>query len=544
MPNVTTNPVATIHVDALLQAAQHLNPRHHPIDEGDLDDDGQVGCYTFDCPVCGQVDSVNINHAMGNGVVTHVTCDLSWPTCRNGDILQKLGLPQPPALTEYDDFNVFEDEETAPPLKPADDDFDDMLLGLREDYKMQVRDDLELEENSEGEFKASDGISVREWLAELLQTEMQRVQDGLPPREAVLAFYREKIEERSHETLVQQAARFERKAAEKVLLTLEQAQNASLDSCLAPPFTGEIKPVKWIIPNWLENGTVTLLAGKGGVGKSRLALQTAVQLALGGGRCIFGDGAPLFRTARQVKTLYLSWEDDVGEYHRRLASQIHPETPPTPETAQTLDIINQCIRFADLRERGPLWAPWEGGSKHTDTVCEQTPLFKHIAESAAEHGAELIVVDTVAAAFQGNENNRALVRQFVTALSVLANNLNASVLLISHPSKSSDVSGSTDWENGCRAVWNLQRHDDGLLLVHRKANHAPIQEDIYLAGQHYPYHAENISVKRTEIASTGTKMCKGYEGYTCDMELAGRAERCPECKHKHNHIKRHGRASS
>ncbi|MYH19503.1 MAG: AAA family ATPase [Gemmatimonadetes bacterium] len=405
---------------------------------------------------------------------------------------------------------------------------------LRLDYKEALHDDMRIEENG---GSSEDMVIAKEWLKELLDTEMAKAENGGKPDEAVLAFYREKIEEQSRERLISRAASFDKNAADKVLLTLEQAQVQSLDECIAPPFTGETRPVHWVIPDWLECGSVTLFAGKGGTGKSRVALQTAVQLALGGGRPVFGDIAPLFVTTKQVRTLYLSWEDDAEEYHRRLASQIKPETPPTEATAKTLDIINDCIRFVDLRERGPLWAPWAGGSKHTDTICEKTPLFDYVAEAATEHKAKLIVVDTVAAAFQGNENNRALVRQFVTALSVLSNQLDASVLLISHPSKSSDVSGSTDWENGCRAVWNLERKDDVLQLIHRKANHAPIQNDVYLAAEHYPYHAIEKPVVEQKAAHSAPKICKGYEGYTCDVEVEGRAHRCAQCKEKSDRVR-------
>ena len=47
---------------------------------------------------------------------------------------------------------------------------------------------------------------------------------------------------------------------------------------------GPPPPRRWLVEDWLPAGRVTLLAGQGGVGKSRLALQLAAGIASGGGR--------------------------------------------------------------------------------------------------------------------------------------------------------------------------------------------------------------------------------------------------------------------
>ena len=66
-----------------------------------------------------------------------------------------------------------------------------------------------------------------------------------------------------------------------------------------------------------------------------------------------------------------------------------------------------------------------------------------------------------AAAFGGNENSRSEVRAFVSALDAWACSARCAVLLISHPSKASEgeaaiYSGSTDWRNSVRALWELR----------------------------------------------------------------------------------------
>lgn len=518
------NLVDTLTVDQLLPAVQALNPQPDPGPHpDDLDDDNSIGVLSFDCPVCGEAEGVLINYTRETGIVTELDCN--GQDCLTGFVLEKLGLPAPPELTKDETF--FDEDGDSTPYTPNLDPDDLSLEEMRESYDRWRHS------------SAATDDEKTDWLNGILDTEMYRKSKGLPPHEGVLAFIKELAQEKKTDTLTHQAASLNPRAMEELLAEFEQPYTESLAQQIAPPFTGTTVPVKWVIPDWLELGTVTLLAGKGGVGKSRLALQTAVQLALGGGRYILGDGAPLFRTAKQARTLYLSWEDDGHEYHRRLAAHINPGSAPDANTTATMKLVDDCIHFADLRERGPLWEPHKGGGGHIATKGEETNLFKQVAEYAAEYQTGLVVVDTVAAAYLGDENIRTLVRSFVTALSVLANQTGAAILLVTHPSKSSDVSGSTDWENACRTVWQLQREGDGLLLVHRKANHAPIQDSIYLDGQHYPYHASEMPEKLTESGQGAIKLCKGYMDYTCDVEVAGRVQRCPDCKSKHDHWRKH-----
>ena len=65
-------------------------------------------------------------------------------------------------------------------------------------------------------------------------------------------------------------------------------------------------------------------------------------------------------------------------------------------------------------------------------------------------------MDSVAAIYLANENDRAEVRGFLSALARRAYEGDRSVLLLAHPPKSgSDYSGSTDWLAGVRALWTL-----------------------------------------------------------------------------------------
>lgn len=86
----------------------------------------------------------------------------------------------------------------------------------------------------------------------------------------------------------------------------------------ASDLAGKLVPRReWLVPDLIPGGTVTMLGGDGGTGKSTLALGLAVATVAGSpraGRSIEGCGPAAF----------LSAEDDADELHRRLDAICQP----------------------------------------------------------------------------------------------------------------------------------------------------------------------------------------------------------------------------
>ena len=133
---------------------------------------------------------------------------------------------------------------------------------------------------------------------------------------------------------------------------------------------------------------------------------------------------------------------------------------------------------------------FEGGSGEYSL----THRFHDLIEQIRKHQAKLVILDTAADTFGGNENDRRQVRRFIgTALARLARDINGAVLLNAHPSRSGlkgDMDGgSTGWSNSVRSRWSLERPGaedkntpdaDTRVLTRRKANYAQIGEVIRL----------------------------------------------------------------
>ena len=153
--------------------------------------------------------------------------------------------------------------------------------------------------------------------------------------------------------------------------------------------------------DWLPAGRVTLLAGQGGIGKSRLALQLSAGIASGGGRLDGTDhaseGCSWIETPSpdalklgnatepgECPTVYASWEDELEEFWSRL-SELSGSAAPwvTPERLSRLHI-------ADMAGHGPLWGPRADGGRHTDTLGETTAAGHELRRLCEEVGARLL----------------------------------------------------------------------------------------------------------------------------------------------------------
>jgi hypothetical protein len=235
------------------------------------------------------------------------------------------------------------------------------------------------------------------------------------------------------------------------------------------PSTLKGKPIRhreWIVPDWLPVGSVTLCYADGGVGKTLLAQQLMGACAIGGSWCGLN--------VMQCRSIGFFCEDDPDELHFRQSR------------------INAAmgIAFSDLSETR--WVSGVGEDNllltfDRNEMSVRTHRFEEIRSLAISFRARLVVVDTAADTFGGNENDRSQVRQFVgRTLTRLAQDIGGAVLLNAHPSRAGLAAGgdqdggSTAWNNSARSRWAITRQTDtdgppdpdARLLSRRKSNYA------------------------------------------------------------------------
>jgi RecA-family ATPase len=249
------------------------------------------------------------------------------------------------------------------------------------------------------------------------------------------------------------------------------AQAAPL-SLICPPAWRDVPlpPMRWLATSRIPAGDVTILSGDGGGGKTTVALQLAVSVERG-----LGDW--LGTTCETGPVIFFSGEEPQDEMRRRL------ERVARKRGLEPADIKNLHFHFADP-DACLLGIPRPNGP------MVPTPLFESLRAAAAEIRPVLIVVDSIAATFGGNQNDRVHARSFVGMCRRLAREIDCAVLLLDHPSLSGITSGTgrggnMDWQNATRARLHLETindADDGTerVLEVKKTNYGPNGEKVKL----------------------------------------------------------------
>ena len=188
-----------------------------------------------------------------------------------------------------------------------------------------------------------------------------------------------------------------------------------------------------------------ILSGDGGGGKTTIALQLAVAVER-------GLGEWLGTTTSSGPVIFVSAEEPEAEMRRRL-DRVARKLGIDPA-----EITGLHFHFAE--PEASLLAVASG-----DGTMSPTPLFQALAAAAEIIRPAILMIDSVAAVFGGNQNDRVQVRSFVSLLRGIARRAGCAVLLLDHPSLTGITAGtgrggSMDWQNSVRARLHLRSIKD------------------------------------------------------------------------------------
>lgn len=247
----------------------------------------------------------------------------------------------------------------------------------------------------------------------------------------------------------------------------QEFEEALPDSSWIPmgAFIGRPAPEReWIIEGWLPAGfsTPTLITGDGGTGKSLLAMQLAIAVACGGSWMSMD-------VKRQMQVAMVMCEDSEDELHRRV------ENIQNSSLGAFNDLTTANVNFMSRVGKDCVLCREDNG------ILKDGPFMLELHQQLKILGAgeKLLVIDTAADIYAGNESNRTSVTHFIKyKLCGLAKLHNATIIIIAHPPKSgSTYSGSTAWNNSVRnrlyLSWqNEKDKNDYRILSVEKSNYA------------------------------------------------------------------------
>ena len=186
---------------------------------------------------------------------------------------------------------------------------------------------------------------------------------------------------------------------------------------------------EWVIPYWVPAGHTTLLAGRGGVGKTLIAQHVASALAL---------GHEYLEPIEPRRVLMWAGEDDEAELWRRQAEISSWMQQPLSALSERF-FLHSYAGF-DITLLAPIYGE-----------LAPTPMLAELREQVRDYRAQVVILDNVARLYGGNENDRHAVTTFCALVQGACSP--AAVILLGHPAKAqgSEYSGSTAWEGAVRA---------------------------------------------------------------------------------------------
>ena len=224
----------------------------------------------------------------------------------------------------------------------------------------------------------------------------------------------------------------------------------------------------------LSVGTVGVLSGAGGLGKSALTAGLALELASRpAGEAGKLPGGVFDAPIGGGPVVLVQWEDEPTVTRDRIRAAAK---------ALSLSGAEGNVYLVGMRE--PIFGRPAGAVGNTPP--EYLPAWGELWGEVKRIGPRLVVLDPAMAAFADNPNDVGAVRAFVTrAVGQAAREHECAVLVVAHSTKAGrkdeadwfdpgHIAGSAAWTDGVRSVMTLRRDDEGgVCLVVVKANYGP-----------------------------------------------------------------------
>ncbi len=145
------------------------------------------------------------------------------------------------------------------------------------------------------------------------------------------------------------------------------------------------------------------------------------------------------------KAIFLSAEDELDEILRRVHEICDRRQIQMKALTQ--------LRVLPLAGKDALLSVQD----RARATMQTTPLWDRLREILTEARPNLLVIDTLADVFGGDEINRVQTRAFIGLLRGLALDFDLAIVLLAHPSLSgmasgTGSSGSTAWSNSVRSA--------------------------------------------------------------------------------------------
>ena len=218
---------------------------------------------------------------------------------------------------------------------------------------------------------------------------------------------------------------------------------------LIPAEQMQLRPTEWLVEGLIEAATTVALFGPPGAAKSFYALDIA---------CSVATGTPFHgREVLEGAVIYVAGEGFNGIARRLEAWAVHTGRRP-----QELNISNKAL---DLY--------YSAGAERLQDEIERV-----VFQTGVKPG--LVIVDTLARNFSGDENSAGDIGQFLSNLDTVRHKWSCTVLIVHHTGKdpARGARGSSAIQGAVDAAFEFTRsHDDMIRVASRKTREGKDPED-------------------------------------------------------------------
>ena len=193
--------------------------------------------------------------------------------------------------------------------------------------------------------------------------------------------------------------------------------------------SGDLPEQEWLVEPLIPAGRQTSVYAKGKTGKSLLLLDIACRLSSGQKVLMNPAGPPM-------RVLYVDFEMTPADLQERLLDMGYTENDPLSET------LAEHIRYLQLPTLEPLDTP-TGGAE--------------LCKIAVEHSVELVIIDTLIRALEGEENSADTIKRFNQFTGMPLKVLGITLVRIDHSGKAKGKGprGSSAKGDDVDLVWRL-----------------------------------------------------------------------------------------
>ncbi len=197
-----------------------------------------------------------------------------------------------------------------------------------------------------------------------------------------------------------------------------------------------IKPIAWLVHGYIEQDALTVMYGPPAKGKSFVALDLSC--------CVASGTAFHGHTVKPGVAIYIA-----GEGHNGIARRLHAWAQHNQIAIPELLFVSEAP--TDL-----------SSAKNAAQVAESV----HQIAKATGEAPVLIVIDTMARNFGGEENSSTDVGQFIRNVDVLRRHWKATVLIVHHSGKDGDKGprGSSALIGAADAEYEVSRSNEDKLV--------------------------------------------------------------------------------